>query len=221
MIKKKEVGRFRESLLTASLFTYLLFIYHIMNAFFRVRNDKIEYYVDNLSSANGRTFERDDGTTKTIRKYSRRALSKIERVVVHHTATKTRSDSYRPDKHWTPEQLNDLHQDERGWDRVGYYALVYPDGSAFIVNDLKTVSYHAGGGKNTSSAGIAFVGNFVNGEKPTNEAYKTFSLLYYDVIMQLGRKVPIEPHKKFMNTSCPAGVNWEMLNDKLYERKFA
>lgn len=218
-LTKKSISGINKGLSTAAMFFYFVFLYALLERFFRLQKGVIIDYANNLSSANGTKYWKD-GKEKTIKKYYSRSLDKIDRVVVHHTATGKRSSSYRDDKEWTPEQLNHLHQNERKWDRVGYYALIYPNGDVFKVNNLKTISYHVGGGKNTSSVGVAFVGNFENGV-PTEEAYKSFAVLYSEIVMDLGRKVPIEPHHRYKATTCPAGVDHDMLNAQLYERKLA
>lgn len=219
-LTKKSISGINKGLSTAAMFFYFVFLYAVLERFFKLQKDTIIDYVNRLPSANGTKYWKD-GKEKTIKKYYSRSLDKIARVVVHHTATPKRASSYRDDKEWTPEQLNHLHQNERKWDRVGYYLLIYPNGEAFKVNNLKSISYHVGGGKNTSSVGVAFVGDFDGGKEPTKEAYKTFAVVYSELVMELGRKVPIEPHRKYMSTQCPEGVDVDMLNAQLYERRLA
>lgn len=83
------------------------------------------------------------------KRYTRRLLSAIEQLVLHHAAGPERQ---------TPEQIARFHVDVRGWPGVAYHYLIAVDGTAFKCWAATTVTYCVKG-ENTKSLCVCLIGN--------------------------------------------------------------
>lgn len=119
--------------------------------------------------------------------YGKRPLSKITRIVVHHFAGKI-----------TIEEAAKLHV-SKGWPGIGYHFVIDLDGTAYVTNDIDTVSYNVAQG-NTPTIGIALRGNW--DVEPPCYMLETLELLIRDLTNVIGSK-PIHVHSDFVNTACP------------------
>lgn len=83
------------------------------------------------------------------KKYGVRPLTKIDAIVVHHTATDTA----------TPEAVANWHVDHNDWPGAGYHIYVRKSGKTCLMNSLDTISYHCYN-HNEHTIGLAFEGDF-------------------------------------------------------------
>lgn len=157
----------------------------ILIAYLIIRRSKsgagIEYITDDLPGSG----------------YPRRSLDDIKFVTLHHTAGPSSQ---------TAEQINDYHRTNKGWPRIGYHFLVYPDGSVKQVNDLRTASYH-NGVNNFESVGVAFPGDFST-SSPTPAALRAAR----GVVAKVKREtaaVAANGHKDLKSTACPGGWDYK------------
>ena len=119
----------------------------------------------------------------------------VSKVFIHHTVTNPSADPAR---------------DARGLDAIGrsrfgifsYSWVIHPDGTI-----IEGAGLHRGahtGGHNSTSFGIAFIGNFEN-TGPTKEAMIAAANLIK--FLKLGgkvtREVQILPHRSVKSTACP------------------
>ena len=97
---------------------------------------------------------------------------------------------------------------ERG---LSYHYAIEANGNIIQFAEPSTIAFHARH-LNATSIGVAFVGNFTNGE-PTIEAYNTC----VDLIKSL--KLPnlkeIVGHGERMATACPANVNVRLISERV------
>lgn len=124
-------------------------------------------------------------------------MNKPNKIVIHHSAT--------PDNK-TLSSFNAIrnYHMNKGWRDIGYHFIIeYVDGKVITREgrDVKDSGAHTIG-HNSSSIGICIVGNF-DKETPTNDVYKE--------VAKLCKKfnLPVYPHNKFANKSCP-GKNFDM-----------
>lgn len=89
------------------------------------------------------------------RKYRRRALRDIRRIVLHHSATDT----------GTPEAFARYHVQSQGWPGIAYHYVIMRDGTAYKTQEASVMSYHAAGA-NKDGLGICMVGNFDRYDPP-------------------------------------------------------
>ena len=119
-----------------------------------------------------------------------RKLSKVYLIILHHTASSSAS----------VEGINNDHL-KRGWAGIGYHFLIQPDGTIDEARPIKYVGSHCAG-NNTSSIGIALVGDFRK-TKPTDEQIKSLN----ELVKHLKSKVPtikrVLNHNDLYKTLCP------------------
>jgi len=119
-----------------------------------------------------------------------RKLSKVYLIILHHTASSSAS----------VEGINNDHL-KRGWAGIGYHFLIQPDGTIDEARPIKYVGSHCAG-NNTSSIGIALVGDFRK-TKPTDEQLKSAK----ELIATLKKQVPtirrVLNHNDLYKTLCP------------------
>lgn len=122
------------------------------------------------------------------KKYGKRRLSQIKRIVIHHFAGNI-----------TIREAAELHV-SKGWPGIGYWAVIDLDGIVYIVNDLDTISYNVRNG-NTPTIGIALRGNY-NTKLPDLVMLSSLSQLIASIQNILG-PLPVHVHSDFVNTECP------------------
>lgn len=134
------------------------------------------------------------------RKYSRRPLTRISTVVVHHSATASGS----------PEAFARYHVEAHDWPGIGYHYVIAKDGTVYKTNNASTVSYHAKGA-NLKSLGVCLIGNF-DREHPGDVQMDALVELLHELMKAYG----ISPdnvigHREVPGTqkSCP-GANFDM-----------
>jgi hypothetical protein len=131
--------------------------------------------------------------------YAKRSLSAIHQTLLHHTATALTT---------TWESIANYHVNSLGWPGVGYHIGVHVDGRVSLLNDLETISYHAGVA-NGNSVSICVVGNY---EKDAVSAalWRRIQEVKAVVDEHLGRVLPFIGHRDAPGnaTVCP-GKNLE------------
>lgn len=109
------------------------------------------------------------GKLPTAGAYPVRDLSKVDTIIIHHTATQGQS----------IRSIAQMHVEQRGWQGIAYHFAVNWEGKVFYLNDIGTRTNHAQG-INTRSIGVVFIGNH-DRTPPTPEAvhamYRTIAML--------------------------------------------
>jgi len=138
----------------------------------------VEYYADRLTSD---------------KKYDKRDMNKVDKIIVHHTAGP---------KSQSIERVHNYHKG-KGWPRVAYHFWIDEDGRIFQLNDVDTKTFHAGK-SNSSSIGIVLPGYF---HPPKNHVPSQAQLdSLYNLVNQLESKYGsknVVGHRDVSSTSCP------------------
>ena len=132
------------------------------------------------------------------RKFSRRALSRIDTIVVHHTegpVTQTAETIAR--YHSSPGN----HICADGCPGISYHFLIDRSGIVYQVNDLETVSFHVSGA-NTRSVGISLIGNY-NELVPTKTQLQRLKQTIRFVEQKVGKPLILSAHRDYKATDCP------------------
>ncbi len=136
--------------------------------------------------------------------YSKRSISSIDKIVIHHSATNS----------GTPKAYANYHVNTRGWPGIGYHFVIQKDGSVFQTNYLDTVSYHTSG-QNTRSIGICLTGNYDSQQPPALQLDALINLIRY-LAKFLGR-LDIHGHNDFSSKSCPGDhINVQTISNLAY-----
>jgi hypothetical protein len=136
-------------------------------------------------------------------RYSRRELSAIKYLVVHHSAIP-------PDK--GPEVIARYHVEKQGWPGIGYHYFIDPQGKIYQTNPLEVISYHART-YNSSGVGICLAGDFTNSTPPMAQISALGHLCAF-LLEKLGLdKSAIVGHQELVPTICPGGKwkEWKSL----------
>ena len=141
-----------------------------------------------------------DKTTQLMRsstlKYAKRALSRINQIVVHHSASiGQRAEDYAR-----------YHVQSKGWPGIGYHFVIEVNGDIIQANPLTNVSYNVSG-HNTRSIGICLSGDFTK-QEPSSQQLKSLKNLIAHLRRQLPQQLEVFGHKDYGQTSCP-GPNLE------------
>jgi N-acetyl-anhydromuramyl-L-alanine amidase AmpD len=125
------------------------------------------------------------------KRYETRALSGIDTVIIHHSATTGGS----------PEAYAQYHVDNNGWAGIGYHYVISKSGKIEQTQFLRTVSYHTSG-MNSRSIGICLTGNY-DIQEPTESQISSLVKLIQHLEKRLGRQLDIQGHNEHSNKSCP------------------
>ncbi len=132
-----------------------------------------------------------------------RPLSQVQYLVIHHSAGPTTQ---------TPDDIANFHINVRGWGGVGYHFIISADGTVYYVGDLTTARANV---KNMNQLviGICLIGNFMNGNEPTDAQISSA----HELCAQLLFRTPelsnvtswqnIRGHQQLGQTACP-GQDW-------------
>ena len=136
----------------------------------------------------------------STKKYSKRLISQIRYIAIHHSATKD-GDAF---------SFARYHVSHKNWPGIGYHYVILPDGTIQWTNDLSTVSYHVGW-QNTFTVGICLVGDFTKAE-PTNQQKISLKALCRMLFGVLSLNINnVKGHRELVsNTQCP-GVDMNVL----------
>ena len=131
----------------------------------------------------------------TTRRYKRRALDKIEAIVIHHSG----SDND------TLKSMSNYHVNHHNWARLSYHFVIIGD-TIHIINDLDKLTYHTGG-YNTKSIGICVMGNYKN-KLPDQRTLIELDYLV-STLKEFMPNLEVYGHRDKKNTECPG--------DELYD----
>lgn len=126
-------------------------------------------------------------------RYRVRDVSEIQIIAIHHSLTKTGS----------PQAFADYHVDTHGWPGIGYHYVIGKDGTVYVTQDERVVSYHVGDA-NREALGICLVGDF-RSENPTKAQYKALLELIHSIQKRLPQ-AKVKGHSELPNYSwkeCP------------------
>lgn len=147
------------------------------------------------------------------RRYERRALSQIDEIIVHHTAGPI-NQTIDTIARYHVEPGN--HICTEGCPGIAYHFMIDAGGTAYQVNDLEAVSFHASG-HNTRSIGISMIGTF-DELSPSSAQYATLIRLIRWLNKKLGRELSIHGHREFANKSCPGwAVDIDQIRADVYQ----
>jgi len=151
----------------------------------------------------------DELPTHPRKRYQTRALSQIEYLVIHHTATSPQI---------TLRLIAEFHVENLDWPGIGYHFEIGPEGNITQCNRLETISYHAGEW-NPVSVGICLIGNFEE-SLPTNAQLESASHLCAWLLEALNLPLErVKGHGDLLETGCPGrlwfhGGGWQ---EKLHQ----
>lgn len=132
-----------------------------------------------------------------VKKYRLRDRYKIEKIIIHHSATASGS----------AFAFARYHVEQKDWPGIGYHYVI--DGVHIKkCNYLNTVSYHCRG-ENHHSVGICVVGNF-DRTSPTDNDYMLIikAIRAIDNELILRDPVPVEFHRDHSSKTCP-GIHFD------------
>lgn len=139
------------------------------------------------------------------KRFNKRDLSDIDEIIIHHTATPSRTTKIKTIASYHVEPGN--HICEEGCPGISYHFMINYKGEIYQVNDLETISYQCGG-CNSTTVGVCLIGNF-NTEIPSEKVLKSVARTIKHINKKVGRSLSISAHKDHKNTSCP-GDNTNM-----------
>ena len=129
---------------------------------------------------------------KLFKSYSTRNLSKINRVVIHHSDTTS----------GTPQSYALYHINKNKWPGIGYHFVIQKDGTIYQTQHLSTVSYHTSG-ENTRSIGICLTGDYDTQTPPEVQIAACVKLIRWLENKELKRSLHISGHNEYSTKSCP------------------
>lgn len=134
------------------------------------------------------------------KKYATRALSRINQIIVHHSASiGQRAEDYAR-----------YHVLSRGWAGIGYHFVIEVNGDIIGCNPLTNISYGVSG-HNTRSIHICLSGDFTK-QEPSPQQLKSLDLLIKHLRSDLPQALPVGGHKDYGQTSCPGPALYKYLH---------
>lgn len=126
-------------------------------------------------------------------------MRKIERIIIHCTATREGQD-------WSVEQIRKMHIQQNGWADIGYHYLIYRDGSVHTGRPVEKAGAHTAG-YNATSIGVCYVGGCDKNLKPKDTRTPEQKKALISLIRELKSKYPnatIHGHREFAAKACPS-----------------
>ena len=139
--------------------------------------------------------KRDTLPKHKTRKYSKRKVSEITSIAIHHSATLQGS----------AKAFANYHVNNNGWPGIGYTYVINKDGSIVWCHNWDVKTAHVGN-SNRKSLGICLVGDFTK-EDPTEKQLQGAADLCMMLIDHIESIEKIIPHSDFPGYSwkqCPA-----------------
>lgn len=127
----------------------------------------------------------------TSLRYTTRAVSAIDTVVIHHSATIDGS----------AQAYARHHVQSNGWPGIGYHYVIDKDGTINQTNELTTVSYHVTN-NNARSVGICLTGNYDTQTPPAVQIEAAIRLIRM-LNAQLSKKLQVRGHGELQSKACP------------------
>jgi len=145
-----------------------------------------------------------DKTTQLMRSstsnYATRSLSRINQIVVHHSASIGQA----------AKDYARYHVQSKGWPGIGYHFVIEINGDIIQANPLVNVSYNVSG-HNTRSIGICLSGDFTK-QEPSSQQLKSLKNLIGHLRRELPQKLEVFGHKDYGQTSCPGPALYKHLD---------
>lgn len=132
----------------------------------------------------------DSLKSSKLHSYNSRIPSRVERLVLHHSAHPT----------WSVYDIAEYHVSTNKWPGIGYHIGISQKGDVFICNKLSNQSYHVAG-KNFNSIGICCFGNFEIDSMPEIQERALMMVLW-----QFGvffKELKLFRHSDLAQTLCP------------------
>lgn len=140
--------------------------------------------------------------------YSRRPLSAISNIGVHHSATPALPVGATIDAEITALDAIDRYHRSRGWPGIAYPMAVMASGRAYWTGDWDTIRYLVGGTGNIHTLGILLHGDFTQ-VVPGEAQLATARNLTENCRYQLGNAaLPVYGHRALASepTACPGAT---------------
>lgn len=124
---------------------------------------------------------------------------KPTKIIIHHSAGQDTDEA-----NW--KNIKRYHVEDRGWNDIGYHALVEKIGDEYMNIDGRPddeIGAHAKG-SNSTSLGICFVGDYTK-KKPTNEHLDLGALKIAEWMQKhnINGLDDVIPHRDVGKTTCP------------------
>uniref|UniRef100_A0A8C5R5A7 Peptidoglycan recognition protein 2 n=1 Tax=Leptobrachium leishanense TaxID=445787 RepID=A0A8C5R5A7_9ANUR len=134
----------------------------------------------------------------------------LSQIYIHHTYTPSKPCTSFQDCAKDMRSMQAFHQQDRGWDDIGYSFVAGSDGYLYEGRGWRWVGAHTRG-HNYLGYGVSFIGNFIN-LLPKEHILSVVK----DRLIQCGvRSGYISPsyivkgHRQLVNTSCPGDLLYE------------
>lgn len=126
-------------------------------------------------------------------------IRNADKVVIHHSVT-GEGDGTQASSAAILRSIQRAHQNNNGWNDIGYHFLVDSSGRAFAGRRLDRRGAHSA--PNSRAKGICYIGNTQNG-LPPKDALETIKALYRHINAQAGKTLPVFMHRERQATACP------------------
>lgn len=122
-------------------------------------------------------------------------------IVVHHTAGPAPRSEMA--EHSEMRNIQRMHQNQRGWNDIGYNYCIAPSGRVYEGRGYEVVGAHTQG-HNTGTCGISFMGNY-HTSKPTLRSIAAFHLLLRRLKKRGMKVASVKGHRQMpdQSTACP------------------
>lgn len=134
-------------------------------------------------------------------------MRKINYIVLHCSASKA-------GKKLTVDDIDKMHR-ARGWRKIGYHYVIYPDGSIHQGRPLAEAGAHVAG-QNADSVGICYIGGLDQNGKPADTRTEEQRAAMFFLLQRLKEQFPqaeILGHRDFSPDLDGNGViePWEFI----------
>lgn len=130
------------------------------------------------------------------KKYLSRDLSKIDQIIVHHSA----------DNSQDPKLYAKMHIGINDWPAIGYHFMIDKTGCIYQTNSEDTLCFHCKG-QNRRSLGVCIMGNYSKELLPIEVSSALLDLIEYLKLRFIIAKV--KKHNDYAKTECP-GINFKL-----------
>ena len=130
------------------------------------------------------------GKLPTTGVYPTRSMSKVDTIVIHHSATRGQS----------VFNIAEFHEQQKGWPGIGYHFVVEPNATIIWCNSIESKTNHAKD-HNTHTVGVCLIGNYDIDPVPKAVKRSCTALVVY-----LRERYGIEHvvfHRDIRVTDCP------------------
>ena len=136
-------------------------------------------------------------TTSVVNSPKNRTMRRIDKIIVHCTATPANCDV-------SIDDITRWHK-ARGFKTIGYHFVVYLDGSIHNGRPIESIGAHCSG-QNAHSIGVCYVGGIDPAGKPSDTRTPMQKIGLLKILTELHRQFPeasIHGHREFAAKECP------------------